>query len=176
MTDKINDNGDRSADAPRIALLSRPAPIFIFVLIAVVLDQIVKVAVDHLLPLQEAVPVIPMLALYRTYNLGVAFSMLSDAHGWFIVGLRIVIVCFVLWMWRHTAKDRHLAHLGYALIISGALGNLIDRFAYGHVIDYVLFHTETWSFAVFNLADSFITIGAGAVILDELIKTKKADQ
>jgi signal peptidase II len=160
----------------RPALFSRPLPILIFIVIAVILDQIVKIAVDHYLPLQEAIPVIPMLALYRTYNLGVAFSMLSGMDGWFIVGMRLIIVALVLYLWHRTAKDRWLAHLGYALIIAGAIGNLIDRFAYGHVIDYILFHTETWSFAVFNLADSFITVGAGCVILDEMLqKPKKAD-
>ncbi|MBB3592748.1 signal peptidase II [Rhizobium sp. BK529] len=161
----------------RPALFSRPLPILIFIVVAVILDQIVKIAVDHYLPLQEAVPVIPMLALYRTYNLGVAFSMLSGMDGWFIVGMRLIIVAFVLYLWHRTAKDRWLAHLGYALIIAGAIGNLIDRFAYGHVIDYILFHTETWSFAVFNLADSFITVGAGCVIVDEMLqKPKKADR
>ncbi|AUW40461.1 signal peptidase II [Rhizobium leguminosarum] len=158
----------------RPALFSRPAPILFFIVVAVLIDQVVKIAVDHTLPLQEAVPVIPMLALYRTYNLGVAFSMLSGMDGWFIVGMRLVIVAFVIWLWHRTEKDRWLAHLGYALIIAGAIGNLVDRFAYGHVIDYILFYTESWSFAVFNLADSFITIGAGCVILDELLLPKKA--
>ena len=158
----------------RPALFSRPAPILFFIVVAVLIDQVVKIAVDHYLPLQEVVPVIPMLALYRTYNLGVAFSMLSGMDGWFIVGMRLVIVAFVIWLWHRTEKDRWLAHLGYALIIAGAIGNLVDRFAYGHVIDYILFYTESWSFAVFNLADSFITIGAGCVILDELLLPKKA--
>lgn len=156
------------------ALFSRPVPILIFIVVAVILDQAVKIMVDNWLPLQEMVPVIPMLALYRTYNLGVAFSMLSGMDGWFIVGMRLVIVAFVLWLWRRAPNHRWLAHLGFALIIAGALGNLIDRFLYGHVIDYILFHTQTWSFAVFNLADSFITVGAGCVILDELLTPKKA--
>ncbi|MGO4113380.1 signal peptidase II [Rhizobium ruizarguesonis] len=160
----------------RPALFSRPAPILFFIVVAVLIDQVVKITVDHTLPLQEAVPVIPMLALYRTYNLGVAFSMLSGMDGWFIVGMRLVIVAFVIWLWHRTAKDRWIAHLGYALIIAGAIGNLVDRFAYGHVIDYILFYTESWSFAVFNLADSFITIGAGCVILDELLLPKKASR
>ena len=157
----------------KAALFSRPLPILIFIVIAVILDQAIKIAVDHYLPLQQAVHVVPMLALYRTYNLGVAFSMLSGLDGWLIVGMRLIIVVFVLYLWRNAAKDRWLAHLGFALIISGAIGNLVDRFIYGHVIDYVLFYTETWSFAVFNLADSFITVGAGAVILDELLLPKK---
>lgn len=160
--------------AARPALFSKPLPIIVFIVIAVILDQVIKIAVDNFLPLQEAVPVVPMLALYRTYNLGVAFSMLSGMDGWFIVGMRLIIVAFVIWLWRRTANDRWLAHLGFALIIAGALGNLVDRFLYGHVIDYILFHTETWSFAVFNLADSFITIGAGCVILDEFFGPKKA--
>ena len=83
---------------------------------------------------------------------------------------------FVIWLWRQTPKARGIAHAGYALIIAGALGNLIDRFLFGYVIDYSLFYTETWSFAVFNLADSFITIGAGLVILDEVLMYRKRDR
>ena len=158
----------------RIALFSRPLAVLIFVVLAVLLDQVIKQLVEAYLPLQEMVPVIPMLALYRTYNLGVAFSMLDGMDGWFIVGMRLIIVGFVLWIWRRTASDRRFAHFGFAMIIAGALGNLVDRFLYGHVIDYVLFHTDTWSFAVFNLADSLITVGAGFVILDEILASKKA--
>ncbi len=160
----------------RIALLSRPPLAVAFIVLAVVLDQIIKLAVEAYLPLQEPVPLLPVLALYRTYNLGVAFSMFSGMEREWIIGMRVIIVAFVLWLWRRSAPDRTFAHLGYALIIAGAIGNLIDGFAYGHVIDYVLFHTETWSFAVFNLADSFITIGAASVVLDELLGSKKKDQ
>lgn len=156
----------------RISPFSRPVPILLLVLAAIVLDQATKIAVDHYLPLQESVPVFPFFALYRTYNLGVAFSMLSGVDGWFIVGMRLVIVGFVLWLWRRTPPNHVFAHPGYALIISGALGNLIDRFAYGHVIDFLQFHTQTWSFAIFNLADSFISIGVGLLILNELLVHK----
>lgn len=156
-------------------LFSRPLPIAVFIVLALAADQLIKYLVEAHLPFNEAVPVVPMLALYRTYNYGVAFSMLSGMEGWFIVGMRLVVVAFVLWLWRRTPKDRFFAHFGYALIIAGALGNLVDRLIFGYVIDYILFHTQTWSFAVFNLADSFITIGAGAIILDELLQTKKAD-
>nr|WP_026203008.1 signal peptidase II [Rhizobium giardinii] len=159
----------------KTAIFSRPLPILILVVVAVLLDQAIKAAVEMWLPFQQAVPVIPMLALYRTYNYGVAFSMLSGMEGWFIVTMRLLVVAFVLWLWRRTSKDRFFAHLGYAMIIAGALGNLVDRLIFGYVIDYVLFHTATWSFAVFNLADSFITIGAGAIILDEILHMKKQD-
>jgi len=128
--------------------------------------------VETWLPFEQPVHVVPMLALYRTYNFGVAFSMLSGMEGWFIVGLRLVVVAFVIWLWRQTPKERGLAHAGYALIIAGAIGNLVDRLLFGYVIDYVLFYTATWSFAVFNLADSFITIGAGVILLDELLQAR----
>ena len=160
----------------RVPLLSRPLPVAIFIVLALILDQAVKMAVEAYLPMHEAVAVLPMRALYRTYNYGVAFSMLSGMDGWFIVGLRLVVVAFVIWLWRQTPKARGVAHAGYALIIAGALGNLIDRFLFGYVIDYILFYTETWSFAVFNLADSFITIGAGLVILDEVLMYRKRDR
>ncbi|WP_457582108.1 signal peptidase II [Ensifer canadensis] len=156
-------------------LFSRPLPIAVFIVLALAADQLIKYLVEAYLPFNEAVPVVPMLALYRTYNYGVAFSMLSGMEGWFIVGMRLVVVAFVLWLWRRTPKDRFFAHFGYALIIAGALGNLVDRLIFGYVIDYILFHTQTWSFAVFNLADSFITVGAGAIILDELLQAKKAN-
>jgi signal peptidase II len=64
----------------------------------------------------------------------------------------VIVLCRLLW--RRTPPTA-IAHLGFALIIGGALGNLVDRAVYGHVVDYILFHTSTWSFAVFNLADSF---------------------
>jgi signal peptidase II len=136
---------------------------------AVGLDQIIKYLVETMLPFNELVPVLPMLSLYRTWNEGIAFSLLKDLPDSGLLLLTLVVIMFVLYLWRRTPADRTLAHLGFALIIGGALGNLIDRAVYGHVVDYILFHTRTWSFAVFNLADSFISVGAGLIVLDELI-------
>ncbi|CAH0339250.1 signal peptidase II [Rhizobium sp. CECT 9324] len=156
-----------------LAVFNRPLPVAIFIVVALILDQAIKYAVEIYLPMHELVPVVPYLGLYRTHNLGVAFSMLSDADGWFIVGLRLLIVAFVLWLWRKTGPDQHFAHLGFAMIIAGALGNLVDRFVYGHVVDYILFYTQTWSFAVFNLADSFITLGALCIVVDEIMTHRR---
>lgn len=153
--------------------LARPLPLFLVVVLAVVVDQFVKYLVEATLPFQQSVPVVPLLALYRTYNTGVAFSFLTGSSIWALVALTCVIVVFVTYLWKKTGPERWLAHVGYALVIGGAVGNLIDRVTLGHVVDYILFHTENWSFAVFNLADSFITVGAAAVILDELLAARR---
>ena len=158
-----------------LAAFNRPLPAILFIIIALVLDQAIKYAVEIYLPMHELIPVLPFWALYRTHNLGVAFSMLSHLDSWFIVGLRLVIVAFVLWLWRKTGPEQHFAHLGFAMIIAGALGNIIDRLTYGYVVDYILFYTDTWSFAVFNLADSFIFIGAAMIVLDGFRSEKKKD-
>lgn len=156
-------------------VLSRLAPFCGVVALAVVMDQIVKRMVDAWLPYDRMVPVAPMLAFFRTYNRGIAFSFLTGSSIWALIVLTLCVVAFVLYLRHRTAPQRWLSHLGYALIIGGAIGNLVDRVVLGHVIDFILFHTATWSFAVFNLADSFITIGAAAVILDELFGTHRRE-
>ena len=155
------------------SLFARAVPAFLLILAALILDQASKIAVDHFLPFQQPIDLLPFLSLYRTYNTGVAFSMFAGASGIFIVGMRLAIVAFVVWLWVKTESHRFFVHLGYVLVIAGAVGNLVDRFLYGHVIDFVLFHTATWSFAVFNLADSFITVGAVLIGADEIFGHRK---
>ncbi len=157
------------------ALFSRPLPALIMILAAVFIDQTTKIAVDTWLPYQQPVPVIPFFDLFRTYNTGVAFSMFENFSGFIIVGVRLAIVAFVLWLWRRTAAHRWLYHIGFVLVIAGAIGNLVDRFAYGHVVDFILFHTQSWSFAVFNLADSYITVGAALIAFEELFRSEPSE-
>src|SRR5690606_37898829 len=102
----------------------------------------------------------------------IAFSMLSGG-GWGLIGLIAAVTAFIGWLAWKSEPRQVLARLGFTLIIAGAVGNVIDRFTYGHVIDYVLFHTPTWSFAVFNLADACITVGAVLVILQEIIDWRR---
>ena len=137
--------------------------------LAVVLDQWIKHLVVTGLALHEAVELLPFLALYRTYNNGIAFSMLSSIGDTGLILIVVVVVGFILYLLSRTTKQQYFARIGFALVIGGAIGNLIDRVMLGHVVDYILFHTPVWSFAVFNLADAFITIGAGLVILEELL-------
>jgi len=135
----------------------------------VALDQCIKYLVETRLVLQEMVEVLPFLALYRTYNTGVAFSMFSSFSDTILVVVSLAVIAFILYLASRSTPEQWFARLGFALIIGGAVGNLIDRVVYGHVIDYIYFHTPVWSFAVFNLADVFITIGAIIVLLEEFL-------
>lgn len=146
--------------------------LFTLLLVFIALDQLSKRWVESNLPFQEAISVLPMFSLYRTYNTGIAFSMLDWAGSGGLIVLTMAIIGFMVFLWYKVEAHKQLAHLGFALVISGAIGNLIDRVTQGHVIDFFLFHTENWAFAVFNVADAFITVGAIAIIIDELLSSR----
>lgn len=144
------------------------APYAAVMLAAIALDQAVKTLVELYLPLHGRVGLLPFLSLFHSRNTGVAFSMFSGVESaWLSLGILAVVV-FIAVLALRTHADQVFARLGFALIIGGALGNLIDRAFRGFVVDYIYFHTPVWSFAIFNLADAFITIGAGLVILEEV--------
>lgn len=134
----------------------------------VIADQAVKAAVEWRLDFETRYPVLPFLDLYRTWNKGIAFSFLSGLPDFALIALTCLIIGFVLFLWWKTDSGKIYALAGFALVASGAAGNLIDRVLHGYVIDYVLFHTPIWSFAVFNLADVLITFGAGFILLQEI--------
>jgi signal peptidase II len=137
-------------------------------------DQISKFWVETNLPFHQPVELFALLSFYRTYNTGIAFSLFSFIDDWVLTALTVTIIAVVLWLWAKTEPRQKIARLGYAFVIGGALGNLIDRVRLGHVVDFILFHTQDWSFAIFNLADSFITVGAGLIILNEIIEVRRA--
>ncbi|PSJ55669.1 signal peptidase II [Kumtagia ephedrae] len=140
----------------------------------IALDQWIKWLVETRLAMHDPVELLPFLALYRTYNTGVAFSMFSWVGDRGLVAISIAVIAFVLYLALRSDPRQVLARLGFALIVSGAIGNVIDRAIHGHVIDYIFFHTPVWSFAVFNLADAFISVGAAAVVLQELLSWRQA--
>ncbi len=137
--------------------------------LAIGTDLAVKNWVETNLPFEQPISVAPFLSWFRTWNEGIAFSFLSFLNDWVLVAITVLIIIFVLWLWRSTPKERWLSQLGFALVFGGAIGNLLDRVFLGHVIDFIMVHTDTWSFAIFNLADSYISVGAGAIILDEIL-------
>jgi len=152
--------------------MKKAAAVFLIILL-VGADQASKYLVELYLPFHEAVEVIPYLAMYKTHNEGIAFSFLSGLDDRILVIFTLVIIAFVIWLWSKASTEKWLSQVGFALIVGGAVGNLIDRAYNGYVIDFILFHTPVWSFAIFNLADSFITVGAGAIILDELLDIRR---
>jgi len=142
---------------------------FGIIAISIALDQALKFWVESNMAYQERIDLVPFFALFRTHNEGIAFSMLTDLGPWALIAIATAVICFVLWLWRSNPPARWLSHLGFGLIIGGAIGNIIDRAMLGYVVDMFLFSLENWSFAVFNLADAFISVGAAAIILDEFL-------
>lgn len=151
----------------------RLTPVLAIVPVAVILDQIIKWLVETRLVYEELVPMLPFLGLYRTWNEGIAFSYFSGLPDTWLVVLTVLIIGFVLYLWSRAPHEHLYARIGFALIIGGAIGNLIDRALLGYVVDYVLFHTPVWSFAVFNLADAFISIGAALIVLQEVLDWRR---
>nr|WP_116301682.1 signal peptidase II [Alkalilimnicola ehrlichii] len=142
----------------------------IWLLIAVVvavLDQATKLVADSVLSYHSPVPVIPFFNLTLSYNPGAAFSFLGDASGWqrwFFIALATGVSVFLIqWLRQLQGKDRWLS-ASLSLILGGAVGNLIDRVAYGHVVDFIHFYIGDWSWPIFNVADIAITVGAGLLI------------
>ena len=141
---------------------------------SIILDQLIKIWVEASMPLYSKIDFLPFLALLHAQNTGIAFSFLSGMDGMWLGVIAIVIVIFISILAVRTEPSQLYARIGFALIIGGAVGNLIDRFVRGYVVDYVYFHTPVWSFAIFNLADAFITVGAGLVVLEEFLSWRKA--
>ena len=139
-------------------------------LVIVGLDQWSKQAIAAAFRYGETLAVTPFFNLVLVYNKGAAFSFLSGASGWqreFFIAITALAMAVIAWM-IHKHRDEVLFCWGLAVIGAGAIGNLIDRIAHGHVIDFLDFHLFGWHFWAFNLADSAITLGAGLLILDSL--------
>lgn len=129
----------------------------IVIFLLVVLDQSVKFLVKTNIPLGGHEPFIPyILGLTHIHNTGAAFSMLSGAR-WFFVVLTVVFVIFALWILLKKKITHPMGVWSMALVIGGAIGNLIDRAAYGYVVD--MFETLFMNFAIFNVADIFVVVG-----------------
>lgn len=143
--------------------------------IIVLLDQLSKIAIGKLFLLHQSIPVTSFFNLVRVHNRGAAFSFLGAESGWqryLFMAISIGASIFMVYLLRRHANKR-LFCWALALILGGAVGNLIDRTLYGYVIDFLDFYWRTWHFPAFNIADSAITIGAGLFILDELRRVDK---
>ncbi len=133
-------------------------------------DQLTKAWIESSFELYESVVVLPVLDITRLHNPGAAFSFLADAGGWqrwFFTGLALVVSIGIVWWLRRIDPRQQLAlSSGLALIMGGAIGNVIDRLQHGFVIDFVHVHWGAAYFPAFNVADAAITVGAGLLLVD----------
>ncbi|SFC27711.1 signal peptidase II [Massilia yuzhufengensis] len=152
-------------------------PWFGIALLVILFDQVTKLTVERSFFYGETRPITGFFNLIKVYNPGAAFSFLGDAGGWqryFFTGIAIVAVGFILYLMKKHASQR-LFCFALALIMGGAIGNVIDRLAYGHVIDFLDFYWKgVGHFPAFNIADIGISVGAVLFIVDELRRVNKS--
>ncbi|MGA9396095.1 MAG: signal peptidase II [Azonexus sp.] len=143
--------------------------------LVIVLDQFTKWVVLNHIRLGEAIYVAPFWNWVLTYNPGAAFSFLADQPGWqrwFFTALALAVSGWIALELRRNAHDRLLA-LALALVMGGALGNMIDRIRFGAVVDFIQWHAAGWYWPAFNVADSAITVGAILLAYSTLTATDK---
>jgi len=145
-------------------------------LVVILLDQFSKTLILGDFSYGESRVVTSFFNVVRVHNTGAAFSFLAGASGWqrwFFVGLGIVASAVILWMLVKHPSQR-LFCFAIAMILGGALGNVIDRLLHGYVVDFIQLHYAGRAFPSFNLADSAITLGAICLILDELLRVRRS--
>ena len=139
--------------------------------LVIVLDQISKLGISSHFVYGESLHVTGIFNLVLAHNKGAAFSMLNDAGGWqrwmFSI-IAVVAAVWITWLLRRHPQQK-LFCFALALILGGALGNLIDRISYGYVVDFLDFYWGNHHFPAFNIADSAITCGAALLLLDSFI-------
>jgi signal peptidase II len=146
-------------------------------LIVIGLDQWTKYLIMQNFAEFERLTLLPVLEFMRLHNEGAAFSFLAGASGWqrwLFTGIGLAVsIGILIWLRRLPAQGHGILASGLALVMGGALGNVIDRALWGHVVDFIRVHWEQWYFPAFNVADSAITIGAGLLILDSLLEFRR---
>jgi signal peptidase II len=144
--------------------------------LVVVLDQLTKYWVISVLELGERVQVLPFFAWVRWHNDGAAFSFLSGSSGWqrwFFICLAIGFCAYIVYELARLPKQDKVMGWVFALIMGGAIGNMIDRVVQGYVVDFVLVHYEAYIFPAFNVADSALFCGAATWIILMLIEWRQ---
>ena len=146
--------------------------IYLIALLTIALDQLSKFCAEEYLVFHRAVEVMPFFNLFLTYNKGVSFSFFSmnEAYGpWVLSGLSLIICCGLI-VWLRKEKNK-VNQIGIALILGGALGNVLDRIRIGAVVDFLDFYYGAYHWPAFNVADTAICFGAFLIFL-QLILTK----
>ena len=144
--------------------------------IIILVDQFTKTLIIGAFQLGDSHTVTSFFNIVRVHNVGAAFSFLAGAGGWqrwFFVVLGAVAALFIVWMLRNHGGQRMFSW-ALALILGGAVGNVIDRMLHGYVVDFIQVHYHGTAFPSFNVADSAISIGAFLLILDEIIRVRRS--
>jgi signal peptidase II len=141
------------------------------VALVIVVDQAAKLWAEAALPVGDAIDLLPILALLRVGNTGIAFSLFAGG-GLPLLLVTLVVTAAVIVFWVTTRDGGRLAALGFALILGGAFGNLIDRARLGYVIDFLWLHLGERTLFVFNLADAALTVGPALLLLTFLWPTR----
>jgi signal peptidase II len=145
-------------------------------LIVIVFDQVTKALIVRTLHTGDSHVVNSFFNIVRWHNPGAAFSFLHAASGWqrwLFVGLGSLAAVFIVWMLRRHGGQR-LFGWALALILGGAIGNVIDRLLHGYVVDFIQVHYTNAYFPAFNVADSAISVGAVLLILDEMLRVRRS--
>jgi signal peptidase II len=151
------------------------APWLAIAALVLLIDQLTKITVVRLFSYGESQAVTSFFNLVLIYNKGAAFSFLSTESGWqryLFTGLGIAAALFIIFLLKRHAGQRMFC-TALALILGGAVGNVVDRIAYGHVIDFLDFYMRNWHWPAFNVADSAICVGAVLFVIDELRRVNK---
>ena len=148
--------------------------------LVIVLDQLTKWMIVKWVPMYDKIPVNSFINITHQRNTGAAFSFLADASGWqrwFFVTLAVAVSGYIIWwLWKIRTERLVILSAGLALVLGGAIGNVIDRLALGSVVDFIQVYIAGWPFPSFNIADSAITVGAVFLIIDALFFSGKAEQ
>lgn len=148
-------------------------------IVLLTLDQITKWVVSTEMSLYQTIDILPVFNFTYVHNYGAAFSFLSEAGGWqkyFFSTIAITIsVLLIYWLKKLPATNKLLCS-AYALVLAGAIGNLIDRLVHGYVIDFLHVYYQQYDFPVFNIADVAISIGAALLLLDAFFEQKESDK
>ncbi|WP_445322792.1 signal peptidase II [Ramlibacter sp. AN1015] len=141
-----------------------------------ILDQLTKALILGSYRLGDSTTITSFFNIVRVHNTGAAFSFLASASGWqrwFFTALGIGAALFIIWLLRSHAGQRLFA-FSLACLLGGAIGNVVDRLVHGYVVDFLQLHYGGWYFPAFNIADAAITAGAVGLILDEILRVRRA--
>lgn len=150
---------------------------FLIALIAFLIDQATKYWIATSLTINEQIPVIGNFFLITSHrNRGAAFGILQDQRWFFLVVTTVVLVGIVWYMLKIKKTGNRLLQTALSLVLGGAVGNFFDRALTGEVVDFLQFNFGSYTFPIFNVADSCIVIGVALIILDSILEIRREKQ